>query len=143
MREIAGKIPPDPWHMRQILPLAIPFGEPGENAEDFGVTLCAECRIGIAELRFIESLIYYRRAYAIAIEQYLFKTGWDVDPGILQQRDKVVGFWPDECVLKVDYADVARRDAAFERKQVGRMIIAQHPAFWTFEDPREDGVPCG
>ena len=42
MGQIAREIPPDAWNVRQIVALAVAFGESGEDAEDLGVALAAE-----------------------------------------------------------------------------------------------------
>ena len=42
MLEISFEIPPDPWHVRQILRLVITLRQPGENPENLGIALRAK-----------------------------------------------------------------------------------------------------
>src|SRR4029079_19388913 len=86
----------------------------------------------------IEGGVTFQNAGNVVAEEACFQTFVHIDTRILQKRDEVVSRWPDQGILEIDYADVARADAVVEGDEVRRMIIAQQPRLRLIQNSCED-----
>ena len=129
VREIALEIAPDARHVAQVAGLAVALGEPREDAEDLGVALRAERGVGKGECGTVES--GSSRGDAVrnsARTVTASRSVGDVDAGVLQQRDEVVGRRAEHGILEIDDADARDAVALRQPHQVRRVVVAQHPA---------------
>ena len=78
MCEVAGEIPPDTWQMCEILPLAVAFGEAGEDTGDLGITLSAKGCIDEAEFYGVEIGLSCFDARDVVIEKFCFEISTDI-----------------------------------------------------------------
>ena len=88
MLKVFSEIPPDTWHVRQILPLAIAFCEARENSGDFCVSLRSERCINKTEFSFIEiglcaCDVCARHARDVVRQKFSFEFIGHIEPGIL------------------------------------------------------------
>src|SRR4051812_17668210 len=105
MDQRTAQIAPDARQMTQVLRLAVAPVEAGENAEDLGGTLRAERHIELHEGTGVETLVGVEPRLHVAAEQRDLGLVRYVDACVLQQRDKVVGCWPEHRVLEIQNAD--------------------------------------
>ena len=63
----------------------------------------------------------------VAPEQRHFQRLGNIDAGILQQRDDIVGGRSEQRVLEVEQADAGHSLPLRQPEQIRRMIVAQHP----------------
>ena len=85
MGEIAVEVALDPRQVPQILRLAVPLVEPGEDAQDLGRSLRAHRRIGGGEARGVEGGVGRRPAPHIEGGQPHLEILRHVDARVLQQ----------------------------------------------------------
>jgi hypothetical protein len=111
--EIALQISPHPGLVSQITWLAVALPQPGKDAQDLGVTLRPEQRIGCA----IE-----RHGGSVAIEHRSLQRLGDVAARILQHRNEIVGRVPGQRILEVEQA----KPAARQQHHVFSVIITQY-----------------
>ncbi len=104
MGEIALEIAGDPREMREIAALAVTFRQPRKNAEDLRVALSAERCIERTNSSLEKCGSLRASGGTVAIKQLRFKRLGHVEPGILQQRHKVVGGRAGKRILEVEEA---------------------------------------
>src|SRR6266702_825857 len=136
MGERAVQIAVYPRQMTQILRLAVAAIEPREDAQDLGGALRSQRRVELQKFGGAETRMRGLAGPDIAAEQRHLQLLGNVDPGILEQRYQVVGGRPEQRVLEIEQADASHALSLRNPKQIGGMIVAQHPGL-----RRLDGTP--
>eukprot|EP01136_Pigoraptor_vietnamica_P014040 Opistho-1_new@55744 len=119
MLEVALQQAPHTRQVRQVTRLAIAFPQARENADDLGIALRTQHRIGGVEIgrRIGDSLVMG--------EHRGFDVDWHVASGILQQRHQIIGRVAGQRILEVEQAQ-AMGGRPVDQHDIFGMIIAQH-----------------
>ena len=131
-------------HSRQvgeIVRLAVPPVEAGEDAEDLGGALGGERRVVGAEALLVEAGVGRPPAEHVALHQHLLEIRGNGDAGVLGERGDVVGGRPQECVLKIEEADAADAGPLRQPHQVGGVVVAHRPVLLRRLQPVEGRLP--
>src|SRR5688572_18062920 len=131
MREVAVNVAPQARDVLQVSRLAVTLGEAREDADDLGIALRAERGVGEGECVTIEPSAR-GDAGTVVVEQLRFKLGRYIKARILQKRDEVVGGGAAHGILKVDHPDARNALSLRQPEKIGRVVVAQHPAWRRF-----------
>src|SRR5664279_1675326 len=115
--------------MHKILGFLIALVETRKNAQDFRRALRTQYRIGAGKTRRVETRIGFAPQPGIVRKQSQFSVLRDIDAGVLQKRDDIIGGVAKDTVLKIDNSHAGDAVAPGKPDEIWRMIIAQRPCW--------------
>src|SRR5450631_2121308 len=113
--------------MHKILGFVVALVEARKNSHDFRRALGAQYRIGAGKTRHVETRILFAAQPGIVSEQSQLNVLWNIDAGILQKRDDIIGGMAKDTVLKIYNSHAGDALPPGEPNEIWRMIIAQCP----------------
>src|SRR5689334_23175437 len=128
MREVAFEIPPDARNVRQIPGFSVPAPQPRKNADDLGIALRPENRIGNGEALRVEIRLELGDLPAIVRQHLPLERSGDLKTRILKQGHQIESPWPLHSILEVEHTHMLQIPSIGPPHQVRRMEIAQHPS---------------
>jgi hypothetical protein len=105
MAERPRQIVLHPRQVGEIVRLAVPPVEAGEDAEDLGGPLGGQGRVVGAEALLVEAGVGGLAAEDVALDESLLERRRDGDARVLGERGDVIGRRPEDGVLEVEEAD--------------------------------------
>ena len=126
-------------HFR-IFTLAITFPEPGENTNNFHISLRPENFIDLEKFVTIETLAEINQ---IMVDHLLLQTLIEGSPGILQQRNQIIGRMTPDSILKIQQANPGNPLALGQPHQVVSMVIPKRQAWCLPANAFKQRLPNG
>src|SRR5271166_1336383 len=122
MCQVSFKQPADPWQVDEVTRLAVAPPQSREDAEDLAIALSRKDGRRAQERRPIER----RKSSKIALGHPPAQLGWNIAPGVFEERYEIVTRRPAYGVLKIEEPATLHPRAIRQQHQVVDMVVAEH-----------------
>src|SRR5438445_7659161 len=113
---------PDPRKVDEVARLAVALPQPREDAEDLAIALSREDGRRLQERRPVER----RKRSEIALDHVPAQLGWNIPPGVFEERYEIVARRTAYRVLKIEEPATLDARAIRQQHEVVDVIVAQH-----------------